>query len=189
MSDLIDVLSDAGLRTGEVLSRAEVHRLGKTHRAVHLYLFNPDDEILLQKRAATVDHAPGRLGISVTGHVGAGESSSEAVRREVQEELGLDPSRFGIDFLFSYFREAILDDTYIDRQFNDVYVARADVGVDDIRFDRSEVAGVEFVSLEDFLSMALDGSSGFTTVYADECRDIAYLLGGRWRSGGPAAGV
>ncbi len=41
MAELIDVLSASGLRTGEVLLRTEIHRLGKCHRAVHLYIFNP----------------------------------------------------------------------------------------------------------------------------------------------------
>lgn len=177
MSDLIDVLSESGLRTGETLPRAEVHRLGKRHRAVHLYVFNSKNEVLLQRRSLTVDHAPGRLGISVVGHVDAGESSSGAAGREVEEELGMSPSSLKIDFLFSYFQEVVLDGTYTDRQFNDVYATRADIRTESIRFDRSEVSGVEFAPFEDFLEMALDGSSGFTSVYARECRDLAYFLG------------
>ena len=47
--------------------------------------------------------------------------------REVEEELGIDASQLKIDFLFSYFQEVVLDETYIDRQFNDVYVTRADI--------------------------------------------------------------
>ena len=109
MSQLIDVLSESGLRTGEILPRAEIHRLGKRHRAVHLYLFNSNNELLLQRRAPTVDHAPGVFGISVTAHVDAGEFSSETVRREVQEELGLDASQLKFDFLFSFFQEAFLN--------------------------------------------------------------------------------
>ena len=85
MAKLIDVLSDAGLRTGEVLPRAEIHRLGKKHRAVHLYLFNSKNELLLQRRSLTVDHAPGFFGISVTAHLDAGEFSSATVKHEVAE--------------------------------------------------------------------------------------------------------
>lgn len=177
MSDLIDVLSESGLRTGEVLPRAEIHRLGKPHRAVHLYLFNSKNEVLLQKRALTVDHAPGCFGISVTGHVGAGEFSSDTVRREVEEELGLNGSRLRFDFLFSYFQEVILDGTYIDRQFNDVYVTRADIQPELLQFDRSEVSEVKFVPFESFREMALDESADFTSVYANECRDLVYFLG------------
>jgi len=93
MSNLIDVLSTSGLRTGEILPRPEIHRLGKPHRAVHLYIFNSKNEVLLQRRAPTVDHFPGFFSISVLGHINAGEFSSDTVRREVEEELGIDASR------------------------------------------------------------------------------------------------
>lgn len=177
MPDLIDVLSDSGLRTGEFLPRTEIHRLGKIHRAVHLYLFNSRNEVPLQRRALTVDHVPRRWGISVTGRVGAGESSSGAVRREVEEELSISASRLKIDFLFSYFQEVILDETYINRQFNDVYVTHADVEPELMRFDHSEVSEVRFFPFEAFLEMASNESSGFTSVYANECRDLAHFLG------------
>jgi isopentenyl-diphosphate delta-isomerase len=80
MSDFIDVLTTSGLRTGEILPRIEIHRLGKYHRAVHLYLFNSKNEVFLQRRALTVDHFPGVFGISVTGHIKAGEFSSDCVK-------------------------------------------------------------------------------------------------------------
>ena len=177
MSQLIDVLSDAGLRTGEILPRAEIHRLGKPHRAVHLYLFNSRNELLLQRRALTVDHAPGVFGISVTAHVDAGEFSSATVRREVEEELGLDAAQLQFDFLFSFFQEAILHETYIDRQFNDVYVTRADIEPERIQFDHSEVTEVKFVAFERFHAMVSDSSSGFARFYGNEWRDLRYFLG------------
>lgn len=176
MSKLIDVLSISGLRTGEILPRTEIHRLGKPHRAVHLYLFNSNNELLLQRRALTVDHAPGVLGISVTAHVDAGEFSSATVRREVEEELGLDAAQLNMNFLFSFFQEAILNETYIDRQFNDIYVTRADIDPERIKFDRSEVSEVKFVSFESFHNMVLDGSSGYSQGYENEWRDLVHFL-------------
>ena len=182
MSKLIDVLSDSGLRTGEILPRAEIHRLGKRHRAVHLYLFNSRNELLLQRRALTVDHAASFFGISVTAHIDAGEFSSDTVRREVQEELGLDASQLKIEFLFSFFQEAILNETYIDRQFNDIYVTRADIDPETIQFDRSEVSEVKFVSFEHFQDMVSDSSSPHGQVYGNEWRDLVYFLRG-WFTG------
>lgn len=178
MPDLIDVLSEVGLRTGEVLPRAEIHRLGKRHRAVHLYLFNSQNEVLLQRRSLTVDHYPGLFGISVTGHINAGEFSSHTVRREIEEELGLDASQLKFDFLFSFFQEAVLNETYIDRQFNDVYVTRADIQSDRIAFDRTEVSEVKWVPFKRFREMVLNESAGLAPVYANECRDLIYFLGG-----------
>ena len=176
MSRLIDVLSASGLRTGETLPRAEIHRLGKPHRAVHLYIFNSNNELLLQRRALTVDHAPGSFSISLTAHIDAGEFSSATVRREVEEELGLNASQLQFDFLFSFFQEATLHETYIDRQFNDVYVTRADIDPTRVQFDRSEVSEVKFVAFERFHAMVSDSSSGFAQAYGNAWRDLVYFL-------------
>ncbi len=176
MSKLIDVLSPTGLRTGEILSRAEIHRLGKPHRAIHLYLFNSKTELLLQRRSMTVDHAPGMLSISVLGHLDAGETSAVNVRREVREELGLDSSALQIDFLFSHYQEAVLNETYIDRQFMDVYVAWTDIEISTLRFDPAEVSELKYVPFSDFQAMVSDASSALAPVYANECRDLVYFL-------------
>lgn len=176
MSGFIDVLSEAGLRTGEVLPRTEIHRLGKRHRAVRLYLFNSQNELLLQRRAMTVDHGADLYSISVVGHVNAGEFSLATVRREIEEELGVDASQLRIDFLFSHYQEAILSESYIDRQFNDIYVAQADLNPARIRFDAAEVAEVKFVPFESFLVMLADKTNLVARVYGNECRDLAYFL-------------
>jgi isopentenyldiphosphate isomerase len=177
MHDFIDVLSEAGLRTGEILSRAEVHRLGKRHRTVHLYLFNARHELLIQKRAQGVDNFPGYYTISTAGHIDAGEASATSIRRETAEELGIDSSQLTFDFLFSYFREVTLSETYIDREFHDVYLTRADIDPQTIRFDPAEVSEVKFVSFGEFQRMTLDASSGLVPGLADACRDLAYFLG------------
>ena len=176
MPDLIDVLSSSGLGTGEILPRAEIHRLGKYHRAVHLYLLNSKNEILLHRRALTVDHYPGLFGISVTGHLQAGESSSACLRREIEEELGIKTTSLQLDFLFSFFQEAILHETYIDCQFNDVYVTQADLQPETIPFDRSEVSEVKFVPFDHFRQMAQSASPDLAPVYTNECRDLIYFL-------------
>lgn len=177
MSDLIDVLSPAGLRTGELLPRREIHRLGKHHRAVHLYVLNSRDELLMQRRSYTVDHFPGGLGISVTGHVDAGEFSSQAVRREFQEELGLDPTAYQFDFLFSFFQEVTLSETYIDRQFNDVYMTRIDIDAATIRFDPAETAEFLWKPFAWFTESALSDHGEMAPVYGRAARDLVYFVG------------
>jgi hypothetical protein len=89
-SNMIDILDPNGDPTGAVLSSKAAHRLGKFHRAVHLYLFNKENDLLLQRRPESEDHYPGMLSISVTGHVDAGEGSLEAVGRELREAIGLN---------------------------------------------------------------------------------------------------
>ena len=81
-----------------------------------------------------------------------------------------------INFLFSYFAEGIISETYIDRQFNDIYVTRANSRAESIHFDPAEVSEIKFVPLEKFQEMLTDPNSELAPVYADECRDVLYFL-------------
>lgn len=178
MANLIDVLSPAGLRTGEVLSRTEIHRLGKPHRAVHLYLFNTRNELLLQRRSQNVDHARGAYSVSVVGHIDAGEYSAATVRREVAEELGISTAALQIDFPFSHYQEALLENgTYDDRQFNDVYFTRADLDLAALHYDREALTELRRVTLDAFRGMLDDPETGLGTIYGREWRDIEHFLG------------
>jgi isopentenyl-diphosphate delta-isomerase len=172
----IDVLDDNGLRTGEVCSKQTVHALGKVHRAVHLYLFNYANQLLLQRRASTTDHYPGKFSISVTGHVQAGESSSDAVRRELQEELGLDPTSMDIEYLFSFRQDAEISPTYIDRQFNDVYVCQADFKLQECVLETNAVSKLRLVPFSAFQAMVADEKGALAPGYARECSDLIYFL-------------
>jgi isopentenyl-diphosphate Delta-isomerase len=175
MTDMIDVLDDSGLRTGEIMSRRDIHAQGKPHRAVHLYLFDMAGRLLLQQRAADADHYPGFYGISVTGHLDAGESSQQAARRELQEELSLDPACVRMDFLFSYRKDAALRPDYIDRQFNDVYACHADFTLTDI-VTENRAQGLKLVSFGDFQAMVAGREDELAPVYGQSCQDVMYFL-------------
>jgi isopentenyl-diphosphate Delta-isomerase len=173
---LMDVLDDYGIRTGEKLSREEIHTLGKVHRAVHLYLFDRSNNILLQRRSDKVDQGPGMFSISLTGHVDAGEGSFTALARELKEELGLNAAAIKPQFLFSFRQDAELSPTYIDRQFNDVYAAWHDINLQDIAFDPEEVSEVILVPFTEFQKMVSDRQSQLAPFYGRECADVVYFL-------------
>ena len=64
------------------------------HPVVHLHLFNDKGELFLQKRSMTKDLLPGKWDTSVGGHIQPGESVEDALKRETEEELGLNLSGF-----------------------------------------------------------------------------------------------
>jgi isopentenyldiphosphate isomerase len=70
--------------------RAEVHRLGLMHRAVHVLVFNRRGKVFLQKRSQNKDRHPGRWDSSASGHVDSGESYDSCALRELREEIGLE---------------------------------------------------------------------------------------------------
>ncbi len=86
--EIFDVVNDRD----EVIDqkpRAEVHRLGLLHRAVHVLAYNAKGQVFLQKRSMTKDTHPGRWDSSASGHVDSGEEYDQTAVREVSEELGL----------------------------------------------------------------------------------------------------
>jgi isopentenyl-diphosphate delta-isomerase len=70
-------------------TRAEVHRLELTHRAVHVLVFNSRREVFLQKRSMTKDTFPGAWDSSASGHLESGEDYDACAIRELREELGI----------------------------------------------------------------------------------------------------
>ncbi len=86
--ELLDVVND----TDEVESqsmRSVVHEQGLLHRGVHVLLFTPEGELLIQKRSADRSQYASLWDCSVSEHVKAGESYHEAAQRGLQEELGI----------------------------------------------------------------------------------------------------
>jgi isopentenyl-diphosphate delta-isomerase len=74
-------------------TRADVHRLGLRHRAVHVLVFNSRGEVFLQKRSMLKDTWPGAWDSSASGHLGAGEDYDVCAVRELREEIGVETER------------------------------------------------------------------------------------------------
>jgi 2-C-methyl-D-erythritol 4-phosphate cytidylyltransferase len=96
--DVVDLLDRPITRE----TRANVHRLGLLHRAVHILVFRADGKVFLQQRSMLKDTCPGLYTASCAGHLDAGESYDNAAVRELEEELGIPPfaATGAIRFLF-----------------------------------------------------------------------------------------
>lgn len=86
--EVFDVVDEDDRPVGRA-TRAEVHRLGLLHRAVHLFVFNRKGELFLQLRSRLKDVHPRRWDSSASGHLDAGEDYPQAAVRELAEELGV----------------------------------------------------------------------------------------------------
>lgn len=149
--EYLDVLDEKGNKTGEVKSYNDVHRDGSIHRAVHVWIVNSNNKILIQKRSQNRYAYPGYWDISASGHVSKGQTSLEAAIRESNEELGINLSPDDLKFLFTLEEQIILHDgKYINNEFQDVYLVKKDIKISDLRFSDGEVETVLYVSPEEF---------------------------------------
>ncbi len=88
-AELFPIVDDEGNVTGHA-TRQKCHAGSfLLHPVVHLHVFNTAGKIFLQKRADNKDIQPGKWDTSVGGHVDLGETTEEALQREVCEELGI----------------------------------------------------------------------------------------------------
>lgn len=155
--EFIDIYDDLGQKSGKSEDKEEVHRKALVHRGVCVWIMNSKRELLLQTRSNHVMF-PGMLDISFSGHVQAGETSLEAVRREGREELGINIDAFKLQYLFSC-REYGGMDGYFENEIDDVFLYRADIPIEDYSFCDNEVKEVRYISINEFKMMVESNSS------------------------------
>ena len=112
-----------------------------------------DGKFLITKRVMTKAWAAGWWEVS-GGAAQAGESSYEAVLREVREETGLDVSGAEGGYVFTYKRENPGEG---DNYFVDVYRFTMNIKEEDLHLQTEETDGYMFASKEQIEAFAKEG--------------------------------
>lgn len=151
--EYFDILDENGNKTGKTKLRSEVHRDGDWHKAVHIWIINNTGDILLQRRCATKDSNPNKLDISSAGHLSAGDDSLTGALRELKEELNLDVKPEDLQFIKTLKRSSRYTETFINNEFDDLYIVRTDKKIDDMKFQEDEISEIMFVPYKKFKEM------------------------------------
>ena len=148
---MFDVLDENGLPVGHILPRSICHKFGLYHRAIAGWIINPDNEILIQKRSINKDKNAGLWDISFAGHISAGQNSTSAAVREINEEVSVELARnVSIrDFTFeTSFRHHFKQGNVIDNQFYEIFTLNIyEKDIKQLAFQKEEVEKIEFISL------------------------------------------
>lgn len=153
--ELFDVIDMTGAPTGVRKRRADVHRDGDWHRAIHVWIHGQDDDgpfLLLQRRGHDKDSWPGRLDATAAGHLAAGETPEDAFR-EVEEELGIAPDPARLIHVGTRVIAGEEPPDRLDRELEEVYLLRDDRPLGDYRPDPVEVDALVRVPLERWLAL------------------------------------
>jgi 8-oxo-dGTP pyrophosphatase MutT (NUDIX family) len=86
---IVEVTNKEGKLTGQLADVEEARKAGLWYRAVHVVVYTPDGQILVQKRGATNHSSLRYLDISVGAVVPSNETPSETIMQRMKEELGL----------------------------------------------------------------------------------------------------
>ena len=149
-----DIYDENKQLTGRKMKRNDwCLKEGEYHLTVLGVIARPDGTFLITKRVMTKAWAPGWWEVS-GGGVQAGESSEEAVRREVKEETGLDVCNAEGGYAFTYKR---VNPDEGDNYFVDVYRFVMDIDEKDVSFQEAEIDGHMFATREQIESFAKEG--------------------------------
>lgn len=123
------------------------------HLTVLGVLMRPDHTFLITQRVMTKAWAPGWWEVS-GGGAQAGETSRQAVNREVLEETGIDVSDADGGYQFTYHRENPGEG---DNYFVDVYRFTVDIRKEDLKFQKSEILDWKFATVDEIRDLAEQG--------------------------------
>lgn len=152
--ELIDIIDSNGTPLGRVKAKPDVHRDGDWHRAVHVWIFTPDDRILVQRRALVKENNPGLWDVSCAGHISAGEPVIDAAIREAREELGIELEAGELEHVASIPASCVLNGgTYIDNEIHEIFVVRREVDLAELSLQPEEVDDAKLVTRDELLSL------------------------------------
>lgn len=153
--EMIDEYNKIGEKIG-VVDKEIAHRDGLWHKAIHVWIINDNNEILLQYRCSQKKLYPNLWDCSFAGHIGAGESSINALVREGKEELGIDVDLQKLEFVMTSV-EKVVYEKIVSNEFEDVYILRQNVDLDKLQFQKEEVSDAKYVPLKDFFEFVKRG--------------------------------
>ena len=147
MDEMIDVLDEyTGEKTGEVISKNEAHNKGIWHGSIHVLIVNNDkSKTLLQKRCAEKKLYPNTWDIAVGGHISAGEDDITSAKRELEEELGLNPEELKIEKV-DRITEKLVNNGVISNEYVSIFIVYADIDINDITLQVEEVSEAKWCS-------------------------------------------
>lgn len=141
--ELLDIYDNKGNKTGKVIKRGDksVQLSENEHIAVAvIFIENNKGEFLMQKTSTE----KGGLFSSTGGHIDSGETPLSTIRREVEEELGINVDNDTIEeYGFILY----------DKPLRYMFYLKKDIDINDIKVQEEEVEYVKYMTKEEILKL------------------------------------
>jgi len=137
--------------------KLRAHQNGaKLHRAISVFVFNKKGETMLQQRAMTKYHTPGKWSNTCCSHPMPGESTPDAAHRRLKEEMGFDCEMHeAFSLIYKAYVENGLTEYEYDHFFFGNYEGKP-------KINKDEAMGYRWVSLEKLKEESEKNPDNFT---------------------------
>jgi len=172
MEELIVLVDEQNNELGTMEKLAAHSANTPLHRAFSLFLFNERGELLLQQRAGTKKTWPLVWSNSCCGHPGPGEATEDAIRRRLQDELGI-VENMEFQVILPKYRYRFERDGIVENEICPVYVGRYDQMPQP---NPSEVENIGYIPWQEFLRIAQAKNTEDIKKYSEWSFDEALLM-------------
>lgn len=139
-----------------IMEKLEAHRKAELHRAISIFIFNSNGELLLQRRAANKYHSGNLWTNTCCSHPRPNESNTDAAVRRLKEEMGM---YCPLQHQFSFTYMANLDNELSEHEFDHVFFGHSDA---EPILNHDEASEWQYLSLDKTRSLILQNPSEFT---------------------------
>lgn len=139
-----------------LMPKMEAHEKALLHRAFSVFVFNKENELMLQQRAAHKYHSPLLWANTCCSHQRDGETNIEAGKRRLQEEMGFVTE---LENTVSFIYKAPFDNGLTEHEFDHVMIGNYE---DAPIINPDEVAEWKWMPLEDVKTDILDRPEIYT---------------------------
>lgn len=126
-----------------LMPKMEAHEKALLHRAFSVFVFNDNNELMIQQRALGKYHSPGLWANTCCSHQREGETNVAAGMRRLQEEMGFTTS---LEDSISFIYKAPFDNGLTEHEFDHILIGRYNQEPEP---NPEEVHDWEWMSLED----------------------------------------
>lgn len=163
--EMFDIYTESREKTNKTIQRGVKLKKGDYRVVVHCCIFNSKGEMLIQQRQPFKKSWSDMWDITAGGCVISGETSKQAVQREVFEELGIDMD-------FSDIRPHLTIN--FDNGFDDYYIIyNDDIDISSLKLQYEEVKAVKWAGLKEIKEMLINGTF---IPYRDALIDLLFTM-------------
>lgn len=137
--DIQDVYNDKKELVGISKNRNKFNE-NEFSMSTFIWIVNEEGKMLIQQRSSKDDNKPSAWGIT-GGAVDSGETSLQASKRELKEELGIDVDIHELIYVGSERRK---------RKFFEYYFLNTSKTIDEMNLQTEEVERVEWITLDEY---------------------------------------
>lgn len=138
------------------MEKLQAHLEAKLHRAISVFIFNSNKELLLQKRAMGKYHSAGLWTNTCCSHPKPDEKTTDAAQRRLQEEMGISCHLQPV-FNFTYL--AKLENGITEHEFDHVFFGFTD---DLPKLNKEEASDYKYVPLAEIETWLQESPEQFT---------------------------